>query len=405
MVELNVALVAAGGLVLGLGLFSSYIHRHIWATEPLVALAAGVLLGPVTGVIVPGRWGPEPVILEQSARLTLAIGLMAVALRIPPGFLRSQWRSAAVLLGLLMPLMWISTGLLIHVTLDLPLLPALLLGAILTPTDPIVSTSIVTGHLAERVLPARLRHALSVESGANDGLASLMVLLIVALLLGPTDAAIGWWLTRAVLIDVGGAILFGAGVGYVAGRLLAWGDRRRMLERTSFLAYSVALSLLTLGAADLIGVQGVLAVFVAGVAFAAVASGHERAEEEGVQEAVSQFFTLPVFALIGLVVPWEEWIALGWRGAAMAGLILALRRLPALLALARWLPVVRTRRDALFLGWFGPLGVAALYYAELALRHTGREEIWVVASLAISASIVAHGVTATPLTRLYGARR
>jgi sodium/hydrogen antiporter len=83
--------------------------------------------------------------------------------------------------------------------------------------------------------------------------------------------------------------------------------------------------------------------------------------------------------------------------------VLLLRRLPTVLALRPLLGPLRGRaRDVLFLGWFGPIGAAALYYAAFSLRETGIEEAWVVGSLIICASVVVHGVSATPLTKLYG---
>ncbi len=94
---------------------------------------------------------------------------------------------------------------------------------------------------------------------------------------------------------------------------------------------------------------------------------------------------------------------LGWTGLLLA-LAVLLRRLPAVLALRPLLGRVGGTRDALFLGWFGPIGVAALFYANLAVRESGAEEAWIVGSLVICASILVHGLSATPLTRLYGRR-
>ncbi len=106
--------------------------------------------------------------------------------------------------------------------------------------------------------------------------------------------------------------------------------------------------------------------------------------------------------MLGLTIPWEGWKELGWAGLLLAVAVLLLRRLPAVLALKRLLGRVGGTRDALFLGWFGPIGVAALFYANLAVRESGVEEAWTVGSLVICASIVVHGLSATPLTRLYG---
>jgi sodium/hydrogen antiporter len=400
--ELNVALTAVGGLVLVLGLLSALIRRSI-LSEPLVALLAGVLLGPAAlGLLDPASWGSRETILEQAARLTLAISLMGVALRLPKREPLRGWRSLAVLLGLVMPLMWLASGLLVYLILGVPFLVALLVGAVVTPTDPVVSSTIVTGELAEKNLPDRVRHTLSTESGANDGLAYPFVFLPIILLTRPPEEALLHWLTHTLLWEVGVAVVFGALVGYGAGRLLEWAHGKGVMEQTSFLAYTIALSLAVLGAAKLLGSDGILAVFVAGLAFDAAVSESDRAEEERVQEAMNRFFILPIFVLLGLTIPWEAWLKLGWAGLFLALAVLILRRLPAVLALKPLLGRVRGTRDVLFLGWFGPVGVAALYYANLSFGETGVEEAWVVGSLIICASILVHGMSATPLTKLYG---
>ncbi len=93
---------------------------------------------------------------------------------------------------------------------------------------------------------------------------------------------------------------------------------------------------------------------------------------------------------------------MGWAGLLLALAVLLLRRLPAVLALKPLLGRVGGTRDALFLGWFGPIGVAALFYATFSVNKAGVEEAWVIGSLIICASIIVHGLSATPLTRLYG---
>jgi NhaP-type Na+/H+ or K+/H+ antiporter len=151
-----------------------------------------------------------------------------------------------------------------------------------------------------------------------------------------------------------------------------------------------------------LGSDGLLAVFVAGVLFDAVVSVEERTEEKRVVEALDRFFALPIFALLGLALPWQDWLALGWPGLAFAGGLLLLRRLPVILTLAPAVKLLPHRRDALFLGWFGPIGVAALFYIALSLRRVGFDEAWAAGTLAITASVVVHGLTATPFTKWYG---
>ena len=401
MNALNIALVAIGGLVLFLGLISNWLRRAWWASDPIIALLFGILLGPTLGVLNPLEWGiSQEVLVEQAARFTLAIGLMGVALRLPKNYVFRHWRSLSVLLGLVMPLMWLSSGLIVYFILNLPFWEAMLIGAVVSPTDPIVASSIVTGCVAQKYLPSRLRHLISSESGANDGLAYPIVFLPLLLLTKPPGAALSEWLVRVILWEVGGAILVGILLGYGSGRLLEWAEAKQTIEEYSFLSYAIALTLTVLGTAKLIGSDGILAVFVAGLAFSEALSGKERSEEENIQEAINRFFSLPIFILLGLVIPWQQWQALGWRGLALAVAVLLLRRLPAILMLKSLLKLRFV--ESVYVGWFGPIGVAALYYASLSVRETGVEEIWGVSSLLICASIFAHGFTSTPLTEFYG---
>ena len=149
MSTLNIALLTVGGVVLLVGLFSEPLKKSIFSV-PLVCLAAGVLLGPaVFGVLDPADWGDQAVILEQAARLTVAVSLMSIALRLPSGYPLSRWRSLVVLLGPVMTLMWLTSGLLAFLVLGVSFWAAMLIGAVVTPTDPVVANSIVQGDLAE----------------------------------------------------------------------------------------------------------------------------------------------------------------------------------------------------------------------------------------------------------------
>lgn len=401
---LNIALLAVGMLVLMLGLLSEPLKRSPLST-PMLALGLGVLLGPeVTGLLDLSQWGDEHTVLEQVARLTLAISLMGIALRLPRRYPLRNWRPLALLLGPLMVAMWVVSGLLVFLLLGLPFWAAMLVGAVITPTDPVIASSIVTGGVAERNLPGRIRHLLSGESGANDGLAYPLVFISILMLEHPVGPALGEWALKVVLWEVGAAVALGAAVGYGAGWILEKAEASETIGKTSFLSYTIALSVAALGGAKLLGTDGVLAVFAAGIAFSLAVRGSDRMEEESEQEAINSFFTLPAFALLGMTLPWGGWLDLGWAGIALALAVLALRRLPALLALSPLVSGLSDRKDVLFFGWFGPVGVAALFYATLSLRETGVLEAWTVGSLVVCASIVAHGITAAPLTKLYGRR-
>lgn len=395
----NLITALLGALVLGLGLWSKRLARGVLPPS-LLALLTGVLAGPhVLGLLDVSALAEEALVREKVARLTLGVALVGVALRIPKEFVRDHWRAMLPLVGLGMPLMWaISTGL-VWLFLDMPFWLAAVIGAAVTPTDPVAATPIVTGDLAEEHIPERLRHTISLESGLNDGAAYLLVFLGFLMLTRPVDAALTHLLVRTLLWEIIAGALLGLIMGYVAGRLLERAEDREAIESDWRLVYSVALAILAIGAGRLIGSDEVLVAFAAGAAFVQVIRREDREEEDRGQEAVNRFFVVAVFALIGLTIPWDGWADLGWRGVGLAGAILLLRRPPVLQLLGPLTRTVRGRREALFTGWFGPVAVAALYYASLMEHRLHQPLVWHVVSLVICASAVAHGMTGAPVTK------
>src|ERR687892_772007 len=286
--ELYVSLAAVGGLLLLLGVVGGLLKERTPISEPLIALLAGVLIGPAAlGLLDLAELGNETLILEEAALLTLGIALVGVALRLPVGYASSNWRLLVVLLGILMPLMWIVSGLLVYLILGAPFWVAALVGAIVTPTDPVVASSIVAGGVAERNLPARLRHAISSESGFNDGLALPFVVLPVLVLTEPPGEVLGHWLTHTVLLEIIAGAVVAALMGYMAGRILRWAERKETMERTSLLTVSLALSLTVLGVTELLHLNGVLAAFVVGIVFNVAGSSDAKESQEEIQERTS----------------------------------------------------------------------------------------------------------------------
>ena len=402
MEHLNIIATALGGLILVLGLGSKWLQKSP-IPPTVLALVVGLLLGPeVAGIIDLSELGDRTRLLEGLARLTLGVGLVGVALRIPRAYPRRNWREMILLIGAAMLLMWVLSTVLVYFILGLSFWLAALIGAIITATDPIAASPIVTGPVAEENLPERIRHAISFESGANDGLGYLFVFLPFLILTRPLQEALSHWLLDTLLLEIGGATLFGIAIGYAAGKLLHAAEQRELIAENWRLVYTVAFALFAVGAGRLIGSDEVLVVFAGASAFVQVVSAEDRANEERGQEAVNRFFAIPIFTVLGLAIPWHGWSRLGWSGVLLALAVLLLRRPPVLLLLRPFLPSVRSRADALFLGWFGPIAVAAIYYATL-MEHKLREPlIWDVVSLVVCTSVVVHGISATPLTRLYG---
>lgn len=405
MEQLNTALAVTGTVVVSIGLASNLVKKSL-LQEPMIAVLVGVAVGPY-GLhwLDVARWGEPNTILEQAARLTLAIGLAGVALRLHKEPLRALSKPVALLLTLGMTGMWLVSSLLAGWLLGLSLWTALLLGAVITPTDPVVASSIVTGPFAKQHLPVRVRDSISLEAGANDGLAYLWVMLPILVLTRSEGGAWSEWLLDSLLRGVVFASAIGCLVGYGAAKLLILAEGRGLIEGTSLLGYTIAFSLLTLGGAELLGADALISVFLAALIFNLCMGRRQEHEQEHMQEAIAKLFTLPMFVILGVVLPFSAWARLGFPLLALVVLVLLLRRPLVVALLFPGLRRTLNSHDVAYLGWFGPIGIAAIYYATFARSHVHDPLIWDAASALIFASILVHGMTAAPLTRLYARQR
>jgi NhaP-type Na+/H+ or K+/H+ antiporter len=401
MNQVNQFILIIGLVILLLGIFSRQIQKSI-VSEPMIALGIGVLLGPVLPIFNVEEGGMQKeIVIEQASRFALAIGLMATAMRIPLTQLRRLALPLTLMLTLVMIGMWVVSTAIIHVVFQLPLYLSLLIGAIITPTDPILATSIVSGDIAKQNVPEQLRALLSAESGFNDGLAYAFVFLPLLLMKFPTGEAFSEWFSNIILWEVGLAVIFALFTGFTAGKLLNWSERHREIREEYLFAYTIALSIVALTGAKLLHTDGILAVFIAGVTFSSVYRSHEKAEEEVIQEAVNRFFFIPAFLLLGIFIPWEQWLNLEWQLVLVSILIIFLRRMPIVYILKNVLGPLRKRANALFIGWFGPIGISALFYAMLAEKQAQNDLIWPLTSFIIVISTIIFGITAVPFTRYY----
>ena len=388
----------AGLLVVGalgvLVVLTSRAVRFLPVSEPMVAMLLGVLLGPE--VLEVARLSDGTTLLHHVSEIVMAVALMGVALRFPWATVWGHRRPVAWLLAAAMPAMAAVVAGLASWTLGVGAGAAVLIGGILAPTDPVLSSSVVTGRPAEKALPERLRALLSVESGFNDGLALPIVVAGIVLI---RDEGFGRFAVDGAL-----SVTLAVGLGWALGSIAGWAfralDDQRDIEHSAFFVYTLVLAVLVVGLVNVAGGDGVLGVFVAGLAYNRQVGEQIYESEREVEEGINRVLVLPVFILFGVLLPWAEWSDLGAAGLVFAAAVLTLRRLPVIFAMRPVLPL--DRNDAAFYGWFGPMGVAALFFVTLALEEgVDVPEVWPAVALVVAVSTLVHGITGAPGRTLY----
>ncbi|KAI8979977.1 Sodium/hydrogen exchanger family-domain-containing protein [Pilobolus umbonatus] len=325
----------------------------------VVALIVGIIAGPlVCNGFDPLSWDHSDEVTKELTRCILAIQVMAVGIELPKHYLKKEWLTMLILLVPIMLFMW--------------LLHALVIAACVCPTDPILANSVVKGRFAEKHVPAHIRNALSAESGANDGMGFPFLFLALFLISEPkVGVAIGKWVYMTFLFQIALSCVIGLVVGYVARKILQWSEKNHLIDKPSFLCFAIALALFLMSMTGFSGSDDLLACFVAGNAFSWDDWFRQETEEAHFQDVIDMMLNLAVFIYIGAIIPWSDFgnadIGLSpWRLVVMAILILLFRRLPIMLLMKPVMPALKTYREALFSGWFGPMGVGAVWLSTIA---------------------------------------
>jgi NhaP-type Na+/H+ or K+/H+ antiporter len=380
--------------VLAFGLISGRIERS-FITAPMVFVVLGLLVGRWGLAIVPQEI--ETPLVDTLAAITLILVLFTDASRIDLKLLRRQHSLPVRLLGVGLPLT-IAMGMFGAFLLlsGITFWEAALLAAILAPTDAALGQAVVNNPK----VPVRIRQALNVESGLNDGLALPVVLIFLSLAAGQQDKEVGEWLWFASM-QVSLGPLVGVLVGFIGGKLVMWGQRTGWMNHSFQDLSSLGLSLLAYAAAELIGGNGFIAAFCAGLTLGNTARSictclYEFAEAEG------QLLTLLVFMVFGAILVPDALEHFSWLHLLYAALSLTIiRMLPVAVSMfgrrLKWGTVS-------FLGWFGPRGIASILYVLLLLEGSsvaGGDVILSVVITTVLLSVFAHGVTALPGSNWY----
>ena len=376
------ALLILGLLLAVAAALSGWLHGTVLSISVL-SVGVGVALALLDVVEV----SPGSTIVLYLVELALILTLFSDGLFVESELLREHWGPTARALVLAMPLTLVLLALVGKALFpELGWAEAFLLGAVLCPTDPVVTSAVVT---SERV-PRIVRHTLNLESGLNDGLALPFVLFFLVLSTAEGEAA-GEAATLAGEAVVGA--LIGIVLAVIAGRLLQRLPSGRMEPKYEG-AYALGLGLAAFGLADVTYGNGLIAAFVAGIALAATRHEIPTAFQE-FNESVSAVFQIATFFVFGALI-----VATGWEGSVWPIILFIAFALLVARPAAVLLSFVGVRMPApykLFIAWFGPKGVASMLFALLVLGSTApdRSLVFDVASFVILASILAHGLTDT----------
>ena len=373
------------------GVVSRRMERGV-VSPPMVFAGLGIGLGQLGWLDSVGG------LLAALAQLTLVMVLFTDAARIDFAHLRLQL--PARLLGIGLPLTVTAGALAAGMLLPgLGLWEVILLGAILAPTDAALGQAVVSN----RLVPASVRQGLNVESGLNDGIALPMVLVAIAFASAAGEGGdLGHWVRFAVLQVTLGP-LAGVAVGHLGGRSVAWSVRAGWMNEPFQRLSVLGLAGLAFAGAELVGGNGFIGAFVAGLTLGNTARAVSRhAREFG--EAEGQLLGLVVFLIVGGVMAPAALPYWDWRTTlyALASLTVV-RMAPVALSLAR--SGLRPATLA-FVGWFGPRGLASILYARLVVGEGLAVSALIEATVTLTVllSTLLHGVTAYPLARRYGKR-
>lgn len=361
-------------------------------TGPMVFLGAGVVLSEV-GIV---DLAVDEQLVLLAAEVALVLVLFTDAYRIELGEIGSL---PVRLLGIGMPLTIVTGGIAALLLLsDLQFWEAGVLAVVLAPTDSSLGSAVVSN---PRV-PVRIRQALNVEGGLNDGIAVPFLFLFVALAATEDGGSAGVWAEFA-LEQIGWGVLVGLGIG-VCGALVGREAVGRGWPARQFRQVAVlALALLAWATAAELGGSGFIAAFAAG---AAAGQLYEEPEEEDFDLAVDlgEALSLFVFFVAGAALVVDALQDLTWQIAAYVALSLTLvRMIPVAISMAG---TGLDRMTQAFVGWFGPRGLASIVLMLVVVEEqaglAGSELIRTVVILTVSFSIFVHGLSAGPLSRKYG---
>ncbi|KAJ5477016.1 hypothetical protein N7539_007160 [Penicillium diatomitis] len=390
LINFNIVCATLGGFISLFGLVSYLCKERFYLSEALISLLAGIVFSPhAANFIRPKDYALHNELnLEEITlhftRLVLGVQLFLAGVQLPKRYLQVEWRSLALLLGPGMGAMWICSSLVVWAMVpNFSFLHALVVASCVTPTDPVLSNSIVKGKFADKNVPRPLQRIIIAESGANDGLGYPFLFFALYLLQyigmggeghpGGASKAMGQWFLETWVYVIILSIAYGIAVGWLSRKLLHWAEEKRYVDRESFLVFAIALALFIVGTCGLIGTDDLLACFIAGNVFTQDDWFRLETMDDSLQPTIDMLLNLAVFMWFGAVCPWSSFLHNDvipiYRLIFLGVLILLLRRLPIVLVMHKWIHQIEHVRHAGFVGFFGPIGVGAIFYLSICREY------------------------------------
>ncbi|WP_231991663.1 cation:proton antiporter [Mycobacterium ulcerans] len=381
----TVSLVLAFGVVLLISVSLSGVAARTVLSSALLFLVAGALLGP--GILGLDNIGPNDPIVVALADVALFTVLFTDGQRANVRELRETWTLSGRALGVGMPLTMIGIAVPAHFLTGLNWPTAFLVGAILSPTDPVFAAAIV----GRSDIPERLRRLLNVESGLNDGLALPFVMIFLATAQGAGSDVL--WVGVELVLGLA------LGVGVAAAVAFAW--RAKILTAETHLQPlgPLAIAVVVYSACHLTHANPYLAAFAVGSTLATL--DHVAAEQfQPFGDLLSEVTKFAALIVFGALITPDRLSGLSWRDWLLAVVVIAVIRPAAML-----LSLVRTqlsRQERLTAAWFGPKGFASVVYGLLALQSglASKELVFDIVAVTIALSIVLHSSTDVPIAKV-----
>ncbi len=378
------------GALLITGALASGLAQRSFVSLAALFVLAGFLVGDGGLRLVSFR--AQSGFVEDLAYIALIVILFRDGLEVEGEMLQSAWHLPLRKLAIAMPVTAAIVALTAHVLIGLSWTESLLLGALLSPTDPVLTSSIVTNPRVPRLI----RHSLNLESGLNDGLALPAVLTFLAALSVESTRFV-WW--QFVLQDVGLGFVFGLALGLIASWLMPSESARPLAHpipahQKSLYALGVAFATYGITVLSPHG-NGFIAVFVAAIVLG-VRRPDLRLHFERRADDIVEIVKLGIFVVFGSLLTLHALTSSGWAALGVVGATFVIAR-----PLAVWIALTGTNTDPqtrLFMGWFGPKGIATMTFSLLVLdQHIARgAQIFDLTALVVFCSIILHGLTDTP---------